>query len=138
MTKDANNLTYDQLVEVKNELESKGYKRAQGITVVEPGQITATVCTTTIGKKLVALFSAMTFKRKDAEGKELPLYWDAAKFDGVHKESGKSYTDIKVNLDDKLKEELNKPENLKRKCTLLSTPSTTNPAKTFVTFVMWN
>ena len=39
---------------------------------------------------------------------------------------------------DKLKEELSKPENLKRKCTLLSTPSTTNPAKTFVTFVMWN
>ena len=136
--KDLNNLTEVERLEVTKEIETKGFKRAQGITVVEAGQLTATVCTKKVGNIIKALFSVMTFKRKDAEGKELPLYWDAAKFDGVHKESGKTYNDIKVNLDDKLKEELSKPENLKRKCTLLSTPSTTNPAKTFVTFVMWN
>jgi hypothetical protein len=136
--KDLNNLTDSERIEVTNEIENKGYKRAQGITVVESGLLTATVVTKTVNKAIKALFSVMTFKRKGADNKEIPLYWDAAKFDAVHNESGKSYNDVKVNLDDRLKEELSKPENLKRKCTLLSTPSATNPSKTFVTFVNWN
>ena len=136
--KDLNNLTESERIEVTSEIEAKGFKRAQGITVVEAGLLTATVCVSKVKNVMNALFSVMTFKRKGADGKEIPLYWDAAKFDAVHNESGKTYNDVKVNLDERLKAELSKPENLKRKCTLLSTPSATNPSKTFVTFVSWN
>ena len=143
--KDLNNLTVAELIEVRKELEVKGFKRAVGFVVVEAGTLTAKLCVSITGKgkdKIInPLFSAMTFARiPKGETKEIPLYWDAVKFNGTNNSSGKSYKELKVNANEDLLKEVTNPANYERECTLLSTISKDSQGRerAVITFVSWN
>ena len=143
--RDLNSLTLAESIAVAAEYVAKGFKRAIGFVLVEPGTLTASMVlkVTKVGKQTVKepLISFMPFNRTDKNTKiEIPLYWDAVKFDGVNNSSGKSYKDLKVNLSDDLRIEISKPENFERECTLLSTVTkdVNGRDKAVITFVSWN
>ena len=143
--KDLNNLSYSELLEIRQEYETKGFKKSVGFVVVASGLLTGTICLNsyTENKKKITepIYSFMPFSRMSkTEKKEIPLFWDAVKFDAVHNETGKSYGDLKVSASAELVDEVNKPENHSRKCTLLSSVSKDGQGRdrSIITFVEWN
>ena len=145
MEKDLNSLTVSELLEIRSDYESKKFKRAIGIVIVEGGFLTCTFMTKTEGtgksKVTDVLTAFMPFSRTSKlENKEIPLYWDAVKFEGIHNESGKEYSDLKVNADDQLLKDAQNPANIGRKCTLLSkvTKDSQGRDRSVLSFVKWN
>ena len=112
------NLTLEQAEKMKAELLSKGYSETQTIEQVEVGPLSASAVVRVIGKVKSAIFSIITFERKDSKGKTVKLLFEAVDVNAKHSISGKLYENLKVKAVEELKEALKVPANLNKEILL--------------------
>ncbi|MDD4157681.1 MAG: hypothetical protein PHY08_14040 [Candidatus Cloacimonetes bacterium] len=120
------NLTMSQLAEVSKVAESEGYKETQSIESIPEGACTADVIVNTTKDKGKTVkspsFALIKFERKDKEGNDLKLKFEAVKLNVLHVSTGKTFNDVYAKLTPELKTALEKPENWSKEMQFTSSP----------------
>lgn len=116
------NLTIAQLAVANAQATKEGYTETQSIDNVPEGGCSANVIVNGKGANKTPAYALIKFERKDKEGNELKLKFEAVKLDVLHVSTGKSFNGIFAKLTPELKTALDKPENWTKELQFESSP----------------
>lgn len=116
------NLTKSQMEVANKAAEAEGYKETQSIENVPEGSCSANVIINGKGQSKSPAYALIKFERKDKEGNEIKLKFEAVKLDVLHVSTGKSFNGIFAKLTPELKIALDKPENWTKELQFTSSP----------------
>jgi hypothetical protein len=105
------NLTMEQLEVASKVSEMDGYQETQSIENIPVGICSAHSVIIKVDDNLTPSFALIKFERKNAQGEEVKLFFEAVKLDVLHVTTGRSYNGIYAKITPELKTALSKPEN---------------------------
>lgn len=104
-------LTMSQLESASKAAESAGYSDTVSVENIPVGVCTCKSVIIKVSNKNTPDFALIKFERKDKQGNELKLKFEAVKLDVLHVSSGKSFNGIYAKVTPELKEALSIPQN---------------------------
>jgi len=105
------NLTLSGMETATANTIKEGYAETQSIENIPVGVCSATTVIIGKGANKSPNFAVIKFERKDQEGKEVKLFFQAVKLDVLHVSTGKKFNGIYAKVTPELKVALSKAEN---------------------------